>query len=210
MFKIISSREEITILKRAFNQWGIFHIYENLDIIAKPIEKIISSNDNINNLQYLKNNENVKVKLIKRSDFEVYLCSNTQQKEFAIKFQPICSGIIMGKVVNKKFLPNINFAEMVVKYNFDLNYPYIILDNTGTNLATYGRDIMGNSIISYFKDIRENQILIMLNQKKEVIGIGQSRFNSELITQFDKITVDNIQDIGTYYLKCENDFDLSQ
>ncbi|HEY6534916.1 MAG TPA: hypothetical protein VIY08_03800 [Candidatus Nitrosocosmicus sp.] len=211
MFKIISSREEITILKRAFDQWGIFHIYENLDMIVKPVEKIMPSNNDMNNPRLQKNKENVdKVKLTKRSDFEVYFCSNKQQKEFAIKFQPISSGIMMGRVLNKKFLPNIIFAEMVVKYNFELNYPYIMLDSNGTNLATYGRDIMGNSIVSYFKDIKENQILIMLNQKKEVIGIGRSRFNDGLITQFDKVTVDNIQDIGTYYLKSENDFYLSK
>src|SRR6185437_10934292 len=153
MFKIISSREEITILKRAFDQWGIFHIYENLDMIAKPVEKIMPSNNDMNNPQLQKNKKDVnKVKLTKRSDFEVYFCSNEQQKEFAIKFQPISSGIMIGRVINKKFLPNIIFAEMVVKYNFELNYPYIMLDSNGTNLATYGRDIMGNSIISYFKD----------------------------------------------------------
>ncbi len=210
MFKILS-REEITILKRAFNQWGLFLMYENLHVIAKPIEKILSSNDNKTNFHSLKNNENVnELKLIKRFDVEIYICSNATQKEFAIKFQPVYSGILIGKIINKKFLPNINFAEMVVKFNSSFNYPYIILDNNGTNLATYGRDIMGNSILNYFKDIKENQILIILSQKKETIGIGRSRFNGKMITQFDKITVDNIEDIGTYYLKYENNFELSK
>ena len=211
MFKILS-REEITILKRAFNQWGLFLIYKNLHIIAKHIEKISSSsNDKKNNFHSLKNNENIdKLKLTKKIGIEIYICSNAKQKEFAIRFQPIYSGIIIGKIINKKFLPNINFVEMVVKINTEFNYPYIILDNNGTNLATYGRDIMGNSILNYFKDIKENQILIILSQKKETIGIGRSRFNGKMITQFDKITVDTIQDIGTFYLKYENNFELSK
>ena len=49
---------------------------------------------------------------------------------------------------------------------------------------------------------------MIINQKKEVIGIGRSRFNYNLITQIDKITVDNVQDIGTHYLKGENNYIL--
>ena len=67
---------------------------------------------------------------------------------------------------------------------------------------------MGNSILDFFNEIKENQLLIIFNQKKEVIGIGRSRFNNNLITQIDKITIDNVQDIGTYYLKEENNYTL--
>ncbi|HYO05354.1 MAG TPA: hypothetical protein VER14_00040, partial [Phototrophicaceae bacterium] len=66
------------------------------------------------------------------------------------------------------------------------------------------RDVMGSAIVDYFNGIKENQTLIVLNQKKEVIGIGKSRFSGSLIAQSDKITIDNIQDIGTHYLKGEN------
>ncbi len=125
-----------------------------------------------------------------------------------VKLQPINSGLIIGKVRNKKFLPNINFAELIVSNNPKLNYPYAILENKGANLVLYGRDIMGNSIIDFFKEIKENQLVIILNQNKEVIGIGRSRYNNNLITQNDKITIDNIQDIGTHYLKNENNYRL--
>ena len=39
-------------------------------------------------------------------------------------------------------------------------------------MVLYGRDIMGKSILEFNNQIKENQILIILNQKKEVIGIG--------------------------------------
>jgi 60S ribosome subunit biogenesis protein NIP7 len=216
MFKILSTKEG-TILKRAFNKWGIFDVYKNLEILIKPLkhESISLSDYSGPCLDFLKDNsttrmENtqVKYKQEKIRDFEVYICSNKEQKELTIKLQPIHSGIIIGEVRNKKFLPNLNFAELVVNYNPRLNYPYVILENKGANLALYGRDIMGNSILDFFHEIKENQILIIFNQKKEVIGIGRSRFNNNLITQIDKITIDNIQDIGTHYLKDENNYIL--
>ena len=218
MFKIISTKEE-TILKRAFNKWGIFDIYENLEILIKPLkhESISVSDYSGPSRDFLKDTssitrmENTQVKYKQEEinrDFEVYICSNREQKELTIKLQPIHSGIIIGEVRNKKFLPNLNFAELVVNYNPRLNYPYVILENKGANLALYGRDIMGNSILDFFHEIKENQILIIFNQKKEVIGIGRSRFNNNLITQIDKITIDNVQDIGTHYLKDENNYIL--
>jgi 60S ribosome subunit biogenesis protein NIP7 len=218
MFKIISTKEE-TILKRAFNRWGIFDIYENLEILIKPLkhESILVSDHSKPSQDFLKDSssikrmENIQVKYKQEEisrDFEVYICSNREQKELTIKLQPMHSGIIIGQVRNKKFLPNLNFAELVVNYNPRLNYPYVILENKGANLALYGRDIMGNSILDFFHEIKENQILIIFNQKKEVIGIGRSRFNNNLITQIDKITIDNVQDIGTHYLKDENNYIL--
>jgi 60S ribosome subunit biogenesis protein NIP7 len=218
MFKIISTKEE-TILKRAFNRWGIFDIYENLEILIKPLkhESILVSDHSKPSQDFLKDSssikrmENIQVKYKQEEisrDFEVYICSNREQKELTIKLQPMHSGIIIGQVRNKKFLPNLNFAELVVNYNPRFNYPYVILENKGANLALYGRDIMGNSILDFFHEIKENQILIIFNQKKEVIGIGRSRFNNNLITQIDKITIDNVQDIGTHYLKDENNYIL--
>ncbi len=217
MFKIISTKEG-TILKRAFNKWGIFDIYKNLEILIKPLkhESISVSDYSGPCRDLLKDNsitrmENTQVKYKEDKidrDFEVYICSNKEQKELTIKLQPIHSGIIIGEVRNKKFLPNLNFAELVVNYNPRLNYPYVILENKGANLALYGRDVMGNSILNFYHEIKENQILIIFNQKKEVIGIGRSRFNNNLITQIDKITIDNIQDIGTHYLKDENNYIL--
>jgi 60S ribosome subunit biogenesis protein NIP7 len=220
MFKVVSTKEEETILKRAFNNWGVFEVYEKLEIILRSINKKSSSSSSPENeyrksMQCLKNDNFLSIEKIplndnreKTRDFEVYICSNKQQCALTIKLQPMNSGLIIGKVRNKKFLPNVNFAELILRNNPKLNYPYVILENKGANLVLYGRDIMGNSIIDFFREIKENQILIILNQTKEVIGIGRSKYNNNLITQKDKITIDNIQDIGTHYLKKENNYML--
>ena len=65
----------------------------------------------------------------------IYLCSNKEQKEMAIKMQPLHTGIMIGQIKNKKFIPNLNFAEIIVKYNSTLNYPYVILENKGANFG---------------------------------------------------------------------------
>jgi 60S ribosome subunit biogenesis protein NIP7 len=197
LFKYIPASAE-TVLKRAFNNWGIFGLYEKMDIIVKQSRK------NNGNSQIEKKPLNDSDGKKDNRDLQVHVCSNRVQKELAIRLQPAHSGIIIGQVRDKRFLPNLSFAELVVGHNPKLNYPYAILEDKSSNLVMYGRDIMGNSIVDFFNGIKENQILIVLNQKKEVIGMGKSRFSGNLIAQSDKITIDNIQDIGTHYLKGEN------
>ena len=127
-----------------------------------------------------KNNENSKTKKkpLDKSDrkkdnrdLQVHVCSNRAQKELAIKLQPTHSGTIIGQIKDKRFLPNLSFAELVVRHNPKLNYPYAILENKSANLVMYGRDIMGSAIVDSFNVIKENQIVIVLNKNKEVIGI---------------------------------------
>ena len=216
MFKLASDKEE-AILKREFNKWSIFDIYKDLEIVIKIFkqkdpkylegksDKVLIENNNLKNRN--KDASKDKLKLMD-NNCNIYLCSNEEQKEMAIKMQPLHTGIMIGQIKNKKFIPNLNFAEIIVKYNSTLNYPYVILENKGSNLVLYGRDIMGKSVLEFNNQIKENQKLIILNQKKEVIGIGRSRYNNKLIVQTDKITVDNIQDIGTHYLKYENKHNL--
>jgi ribosome biogenesis protein Nip4 len=197
LFKHIPTSAE-TILKRAFNNWGIFGLYGTMDIIVK------SSKKNNGKSQIEKKPLNDSDEKKDNRDLQVHVCSNRVQKELAIKLQPAHSGIIIGQIKDKRFLPNLSFAELVVRHNPKLDYPYAILENKSSNLVMYGRDVMGSAIVDYFNGIKENQTLIVLNQKKEVIGIGKSRFSGNLIAQSDKITIDNIQDIGTHYLKGEN------
>jgi ribosome biogenesis protein Nip4 len=197
LFKHIPTSAE-TILKRAFNNWGIFGLYGTMDIIVKSSKK----NNGKSQIERKPLNDSDEKK--DNRDLQVHVCSNRVQKELAIKLQPAHSGIIIGQIKDKRFLPNLSFAELVVRHNPKLDYPYAILENKSSNLVIYGRDVMGSAIVDYFNGIKENQTLIVLNQKKEVIGIGKSRFSGNLIAQSDKITIDNIQDIGTHYLKGEN------
>ncbi len=195
------SLEEETILKRAFNNWSIFHVFDNNQIIVKEIVKIDKEKRKITDIKNIGYSKNKKFK-------EVYICSNIKQKEQTIQLQPIISGINIGIIRDKKFIPNLNFGELVIRSNKKLDYPYAMVNDKATNLFLYGRDIYGDSIISFFKEIKENQILVIIDKNKEPIGLGRSRFNGSLIIQNNKITIDNIQNIGTFYLKEENNCNI--
>lgn len=215
MFRSTTTIEE-TILKREFNKWGIFELYKNFQIIIRTSENKSISVSQVEKTENKKKSKDVKYELentvrsslIRDRINKVHICSNREQKDLAIRLQPIYSGICIGEIRNKKFMLNLNFAEIIANQNSKLNYPYVILEEKGAKLVLYGRDIMGKSIISHNKEIKENQLLLILDKDKEVIGIGRSRYDNNLITQIDKITIDNIQDIGTYYLKSENNHEI--
>ena len=241
-FRNLTSVEE-TILKRSFNNWGIFEVFGSLRILIRNLDldtaisnqktnitkhdaipnKILRHNSCGNSSsntveKYNNNNQGLyntlttrysngiefeSKKNIKRT--EVFVHSNVKYDEVLFKkLNPVIIGLKIGTIKNKKFSPGLNFAELVVKHNRNMDYPHVIINTKAENLIVFGRDIMGSSIFSFFKDIKENQQVIILNYNKEVIGLGKSRYSGSLIVQPNIVTIDTIQDIGTYYLKSEN------
>lgn len=222
MFRIVTGSEKI-ILKKAFNNWGIFHIFNDLNILIKEIDRGNENKKNLINPVRTKGPENIHNSTnnthhnINKKEstniinsfiiYEVYLCANKRQSEITIDIQPFSSGINIGiiKKNSKKFIFNLNFAEIILSNRKDLDFPFVCVNKKAENLVVYGRDIMGKAIESYYKKIKENEILLILNSQKELLGIGRSRYTQNLILQSDKITVDNLQDIGTFYMKSERD-----
>jgi hypothetical protein len=169
LFKDIPTSAE-TVLKRAFNNWGIFGLYGKMDIIVKSSRKT-NGTSQIEKKPFSDSDEKKD-----NRDLQVHVCSNRVQKELAIRLQPAHSGIIIGQIKDKRFLPNLSFAELVVGHNPKLNYPHAVLENKSSNLVMYGRDIMGSAIVDFFSGIKENQILIILNQKK-TMGVRKQKKN---------------------------------
>ncbi|MDN5867092.1 MAG: hypothetical protein L0H55_06795, partial [Candidatus Nitrosocosmicus sp.] len=242
-FRDLTNVEE-TILKRSFNNWGIFEIFGTLRILIRTLvlhttisdqkiniskhytvpNKILRHNSrDKNGSNVVKKNNNgsqgrfhsstsgysngneftESEKNIKRT--EVFVHSNVKYDTLVVKkLNPVIMGLKIGTIKNKKFSPELNFAEFVVKHNKNMDYPHVIVNTKAENLLVFGRDIMGSSILSFFKDIKENQQVILLNHNKEVIGLGKSRYSGSLIVQPNVITVDTTQDIGTSYLKKES------
>lgn len=204
-FRNLTIAEE-TILKRSFNNWGIFGIFGSMRLLINTIILDTSSNDQNHTLTlgYSPDIEFAESeKKIVRT--EVFVRSTVKYDDILFnKANPVSIGLKIGTIGNKKFSPGLNFAEFVVKHNKNMDYPHVIINTKAENLVVFGRDIMGSSILSFFKDIKENQQVIILNQNKEVLGLGKSRYSGSSIMQPNIITIDTIQDIGTYYLKSEN------
>jgi ribosome biogenesis protein Nip4 len=57
---------------------------------------------------------------------------------------------------------------------------------------------MGDSIASVSDGLDENELVILLNGKREAIGVGRTRFAGKSILQKGRITVTTLADAGQY------------
>lgn len=217
---------EETILKRAYSNWGIFELYDKEKLIVSSITTTTTTNQKegvlpIENLSiqntiipsYIintsikkvdsSNNDSVTESILKK----VFLLSKPlQSDESLLKLGPVSVGLQIGIIKKKKFLPGLNFAELVLEQhrNNSLEFPHVIVNEKAAQLVCFGRDIMGSSVISCYANMKDNQVLIILNENKEVLGLGRSRFSSLLLSRPNVITVDTVENIGTFYLQNEN------
>jgi 60S ribosome subunit biogenesis protein NIP7 len=106
---------------------------------------------------------------------------------------PYYGGILLG-FLRKEFEPSLHFAQ-IVSQNSRI-FKYVRVSQIAERLVTYGRDIMGTSISDYRVE-HENELVLILNNFGDAIGLGRTRFNPELIKN-NQITVTNLLDIGTY------------
>lgn len=212
---------EETILKRVYSNWGIFELYDKEKLIVSSITTFpnegalqienysIQNNISCHHLTNL-NTKNMSVndRGTESTFRKVFLWSKPLESGelLLLELGPVSMGIQIGLIKKKKFLPGLNFAELVLEWhrNNGLNFPHIIVNEKAANLVCFGRDIMGSSVISCYDKIKDNQTLVILDENKEVLGLGRSRFSSPLLSRPGAITVDTLEDIGTFYLQNEN------
>ena len=216
---------EETILKRSYSKWNVFELYENEKLIIAPVPTSVSQTDlKKTGLQpynpYVQNNtkpvdtRNIVNNLDRKQNQinvsnlkKVYLWARPLEHDnLLLNLNPVLLGIQIGIIKSKKFLPGLNFAEMVLDYhkNTRLEFPHVVVNHKAATLVCFGRDILGSSVISYYDKIKDNQLLIILNENNEVLGLGRSRFASPLLSRPNVITVDTVENIGTFYLQNEN------
>jgi 60S ribosome subunit biogenesis protein NIP7 len=162
------TREETTSIRREFNKWGIFNC------LIDKVFTVKESDDNSKSIFIIPLR-------LKKLMFYPYSCYG---------------GSYIGSIQKKKFIPSIAFFDMVAKHSN--NFLYVIVDCNGEKLTLYGRDIFGNSILYASQNIEENSILLILNQSKELLGIGKARFQTTKIKQNGKVTITTLLDLGTY------------
>jgi 60S ribosome subunit biogenesis protein NIP7 len=222
-YRLPNALEE-TILKRSYSKWNIFELYDNEKLIISTVPSSVTKSTLKTDLQtcnpYVQNNtkpadtrnkmKNPDRKQTQINDSnlkKVYLWARPPEHvNLLLNLYPILMGIQIGIIKSKKFLPGLNFAEMVLEYhkNTRFEFPHVVVNDKAANLVCFGRDILGSSLISCYDKIRDNQLLIILNENNEVLGLGRSRFASPLLSRPNVITIDTIENIGTFYLQNEN------
>ncbi|MGI0037716.1 MAG: PUA domain-containing protein [Nitrososphaera sp.] len=117
-------------------------------------------------------------------------------KPIVSKFEPEYAGLEIGEL-QKGFTPGVQGADLFARHAKN-NQFYVAVNENAEQLVLYGRDVMGDSITLASESLDENQLVIIMNARKEAIGVGRTRFAGKSILQKGRITVTTIADAGSY------------
>lgn len=206
----IPTKNEITLLKRTFNIWGVFEVFERSSILIKEDSMDVVRYSNCYNPKN-KPRKNKIFRIQVNSKFKdynfdktsskkgVFLLNSDDHKIDVIKNQPYYAGLLMG-YLHKNFFPSLSFLEIVATKS--ISFPYVIIKEQAANLVLYGRDVFGYSILSS-SIFDENTLVLIMNSDRKPLGLGKTRYPSSVIFKENTVVVSNISDYG-YYLREEN------
>ena len=163
--------QELTQLRRSFDRWGIFAFMKS-QILVINYDHILKEREVLVSTEAL---------------------LDTLSK---VTLQPDEMGLAIGQIRNKKFIPSLSGAEIIAKHS--RHFPYVMINEIGEALVLYGRDIFGDSVKEVSNGLDQNQTTIILNQNRESIGIGQTRFSEENLFKKGRVTVYTTVDAGIY------------
>ena len=174
------TRQEITVLRRCFNRWGIFDYIVDKEILIRE-------------------------KKMHDSRIKEVLVTTKDNFETTKDNPSLCHvGLLIGQLRRKSFAPSMAGADLIARVS--ASFPFVIVNQVAESLVLYGRDIMNASIIEYGNLNKSDIVVIILNESRIAIGIGiaiavPSAKNTRI---FDKrIVVKTIMDAG-YYLRNES------
>lgn len=169
------NRNERTKINRALDRWGAFDFFKDKVLVLQK--------------------DDTKKKIV--------VCLVNEKIEellMAGMISPYSIGLAIGEL-RKEFIPSIAGADLFARYG-KRNKFYIIVTEKAEKLVSYGRDIMGESIVEASEALAENELVILLNSSHEAIAIGRTRFSGNSLLQKGRVTVTTLTDAG-YYLREE-------
>lgn len=166
------TREEKTLVKRGLDRWGVYQLFADKTFLIQDY-----------------NNERKIVCLL-----------SPELESISINAQPNLAGLAIGQL-QKKFVPSMAGADMFARLGRKNKY-YVTVSENAEKLVLYGRDVMGESIVSVSDELGENELVILLNPREEAIGIGRTRYCGKQVLQKGRVTIATLADAG-YYLRDE-------
>lgn len=160
------TRDERTVVYRAFDRWGVYEHFSGRDLI------------------------------VAEGDAKMICLVSSELKPVASRLQPDYAGLAIGEL-KKTFVPTLPGADLFAKHSKNDRY-YVVVNDTAERLVLYGRDILGESIVSASEALDENQLVVILNTLKEAIGIGRTRFAGRSLLQKGKATITTVADAGQF------------
>ncbi len=162
------TRVEKTAVGRALDMWGVFEYFRDKTLMVREGRK---------------------------GSGQICLVSHRQQ-EVITKNSPYLAGLVIGEL-KKEFMPTMAGADLFARVSSRSNN-YVVVGEDAEKLVLYGRDVMGDSIVQHPPTIGENELVIILNIRREAIGVGRTRFRGKHLAQKGRITVSTMADAGGY------------
>jgi ribosome biogenesis protein Nip4 len=168
------TRQELTVLRRSFDRWGIF------DFVLE--KKILLRED----------------KSLGTSRKEIYLTTK-EVAQAVSEWDPLSYiGMMIGYLTKKAFIPSIAGADLISRVSN--KFPFVVVNKPAEALVLYGRDVMCGSVLSSMGAAKNNKLVIILNRNRFAIGLGITMRSLEntIDLKDDLIVVKTITDAGHY------------
>jgi 60S ribosome subunit biogenesis protein NIP7 len=162
------SREEQTAIARALARWGAYDALSGSTFLVKGGRAV---------------------------------CMVSPELErHVLKMQPGAAGLEIGELGKRRFTPTVAGADLFtrVSQGGSAGKYYVAVNENAEKLVLYGRDVMGGSILRAAADLDENELVILVNERGEAIGVGRTRFAGRSLLQRERITITTVADAGRY------------
>lgn len=175
------TRQEQTLIYRALDRWGVFDALEGQVFLVDDSGKVSLVSPELANII----REMTKAQIQQR--------------------QPKVAGLVIGGLGNKtkkkrQFGPTLAGAGLFARIGGreKKRRYYVEVGHNAEKLVLYGRDVMGESITEASSELDENELVILVNDRGEAIGIGRTRFSGKGILQKGRVTITTLADAGSY------------
>ncbi|MHA1467050.1 MAG: hypothetical protein ACTSP6_03110 [Promethearchaeota archaeon] len=165
---------------------NIVLVLNSIDYELFILFNILSTNDKFPSIYLVPNNL---IEIINRFESEISISS---------------LGVYFGFIKKNQFLLSLEGAEFLNKLNAFPEKHHIVVNNEGEKSILYGNHIITKFLHKTPKLLEKNAFVLILNESNELISIGYSQVDFDLICKLKPkdIIVKNLKDKG-YYLRKE-------
>lgn len=110
------------------------------------------------------------------------------------------TGVLLGFFSKNRLYLSLQAAELFYKSEVLDFRSFLVLNEKGEKSSLYGNPIKKGMLINFSPEIRKNKLVFLLNNDKELLGIGFSKINLEEFKKlkFKDVIALNLVDKGSY------------
>ena len=143
-------------------------------------------------------------KITTKNDYpSIYLLSEEQQKlvdKLNASNRIYDAGLYFGFIKRGEFYFSIEGVEYLYKSGIFTEFKFVHLNEKGEKSFLYGNSILKNMVRKSPKSLKKEDFLLVINDSDEILGLGISRVNNEILSNLktSDVYAINIRDKGQY------------